>query len=532
MFRRFILRLLALSLPVLPIVVSINAGLRAANVGEKRAVDEIGDYLARPLNSNGFTVKPDSASVKTLKTGTGQVYFAFSTTFPFNDINIAMVVNREDSAYYWYDQIQDIDGAGGLGNYTTTITLFSSTDAMETKFQYDVTTSSPEQVGARVMANLDVTVGSRLAPAVAGRTLAVNGIGYAGVDFDASSGLLGAGDLENNAFTAAKFADGFLTGAKIADGAITSAKAPNLDATVSSRLAPAGTLAAVTNVTQLGGSTAGIAGLNGMFDANENYVNAELNVLGNLGGNVSGFVRLGVNGTDADTGTAGIKTKLKANETAVALGLDVPVSSRLAPSVVGRTLSVNASGRTGINLDDVTGTMDAGEIGSDAITAAKIAAGSITSSEAPNLDAAVSSRLAPGGTLALVTTVGTVNQLGGTAVGINGLNEIFDNDANFQAAEITVTLAANGTANDTRITGIINSLATALTATDSLENWIQVLLWAGGSCDGCSTRYIPDDGTGYKDAYEVYQGGAKKFTMTFHHANNPAVLDSRKARKE
>jgi hypothetical protein len=49
----------------------------------------------------------------------------------------------------------------------------------------------------------------------------------------------------------------------------------------------------------------------------------------------------------------------------------------------------------GINLDDTSGTIDAAEIGTDAITAAKIAASAITSSEAPNLDVAVSTNATP-----------------------------------------------------------------------------------------------------------------------------------------
>ncbi len=524
MFRRFMLRLLILSLPVLPLV--------ASNLGEKRAVDNIGDYLVKPVIASGSVVvpvKPDSASIKTVLAGTGQAYFAFSTTFPFNDISIAMVVNREDTSYIWYDQIQDIDGAGGLGQYTTTVTLYGAGDIAETKFQYDVKTNTVEAVDARIMANLDAQVTSRLAPAVAGRTLAINGIGYAGVDFDATSGLLGAGDLESNSFTAAKFADGFLTGAKIADGAITAAKAPNLDAAVSSRLAPGGTLATVTNVTQLGGTNFGILGLNGMFDGNENYVSAELHVLGNLSGNVSGFVRLGANGLDSDTSFSGAQTKLQGLQDAIAIGLDVPVSSRLAPTVPARTLDVNATGEAGIDLNNTSGTIDAGEIGTDAITGAKIAASAITSSEAPNLDVAVSTRLAPSGTLATVTNL---TQLGGSTVGITGLNEAFDADGSNAVAEITVLLAANGTQNDTRITSIINSLTTALSATDSLESWIEMMMYVAGSCAGCSTKYLPADGSGYKDGYEVYLAGTKKATITFYHNNNPAVLDARKTRKD
>lgn len=521
---RIILRLLFMSMPVFPLL--------AANVGEKRAVDFVGDYLGKPLNSNGYPVKPDSASIKTVKAGSGQVYFAFSTTFPFNDISITLQINREDSSYIWQDQVQDVDGAGGIGQYTTTVTLFGDADAAETKFQYDVKTNSVEAIDALVAANLDVAVSSRLAPAVAGRTLGVGLLGHVALDLDNVLGVVDAGDIGANAFTSAKFADGFLTGAKIGAGAIGSTQAPNLDAAVSSRLAPGGTLATVTTVTsvsQLGGSTAGITGLNGMFNNDEGYVSAELHILGNIGGSVQGTVKLGAGGTEADTSFSGLQTIVAGLATSLATNLDVPVSSRLAPATTGRTLLVNASGQTAVDFNNIGGTLDAAEIGSNAVTSAKIAAGAITSTQAPNLDAAVSSRLAPSGTLATVTNV---TQLGGSAVGITGLNEGFDADAIFATPEFNMVLATNGTANDSRITSIINSLTASLTATDSLESWIQMIMYVAGSCDGCSTKYLPADGTGYKDGYEVYFGGAKKATVTFYHQNNPAVLDARKARKD
>lgn len=66
--------------------------------------------------------------------------------------------------------------------------------------------------------------------------------------------------------------------------------------------------------------------------------------------------------------------------------LDVAVSTR---STLG------TSDNIGVNLDDVTGTLDNAEIGTDFLTASKIGAGAITASEAPalgNLDAAVSTR--------------------------------------------------------------------------------------------------------------------------------------------
>lgn len=82
--------------------------------------------------------------------------------------------------------------------------------------------------------------------------------------------------------------------------------------------------------------------------------------------------------------------------------LDALVSSRLAPTTSGRTLDVTTTGEAGVDLSNVNGTLDAAEIGTDAITntkiaadaigASEIAASAVTPSEAPNLDAAVSTR--------------------------------------------------------------------------------------------------------------------------------------------
>jgi hypothetical protein len=46
----------------------------------------------------------------------------------------------------------------------------------------------------------------------------------------------------------------------------------------------------------------------------------------------------------------------------------------LQPTVAGRTLDVTAAGEAGIDLDNTSGTLDAAQIGADAITAAKVAA--------------------------------------------------------------------------------------------------------------------------------------------------------------
>jgi hypothetical protein len=53
--------------------------------------------------------------------------------------------------------------------------------------------------------------------------------------------------------------------------------------------------------------------------------------------------------------------------------VDVKNSSRLAPTAAGRTLDVTTTGEVGVDLSNVNGTLDAAEIGADAITAAKVA---------------------------------------------------------------------------------------------------------------------------------------------------------------
>ncbi len=530
MIRKIIAGMLILSLLALP--------LWGANVGEKRAVDNITGYLNKPLNTSVQPVKPDSASVRSLRAGSGQVHFGFSNTFPFNDLSITLQINREDSTYIFDDQIQDIDGAGGNGQYTTIVTLYGGGDIAETKFEYDVKTNTVEAVDARIMANLDVLVSTRLAPQTAGRTLLVGVAGHAAIDLGNKIGQYGANDFTDGFLTNAKIADGFLSSSKIAAGSITSTQAPNLDATISSRLAPGGTLATVTNVNQLGGTAAGLSGLNNMFNADENYAQAELTILGHTGLDYSRTIGaigpedltdgLLTNGKFADGAITVTKIADGAITSAKAPNLDVAVSTRLAPTTAGRTLDVATTGEAGMDLSNVNGQLDAAEIATGAITSAKIAAGAITVTQAPNLDAAISSRLAPGGTLAQVTNL---NQLGGSAVGITGLNEMFDADAVYAPGELTVTLASNGTENDTRMTTALNNLATLISATDSLETWTEFMMYISHACAGCSTKYLPADGTGYKDGYEVYQGGVKKATVLFHHNNNPAVLDARKTTK-
>lgn len=56
--------------------------------------------------------------------------------------------------------------------------------------------------------------------------------------------------------------------------------------------------------------------------------------------------------------------------------------SALRPTTAGNTLDVNATGEAGLDLDNTSGTIDAAQLGADAITNAKIAPAAITPTEA------------------------------------------------------------------------------------------------------------------------------------------------------
>lgn len=186
-------------------------------------------------------------------------------------------------------------------------------------------------------------------------------------------------------------------------------------------------------------------------------------------GGVYTYCVIAKDNTTADLGTpyCGDRQLYEGLDYAAVLDLiDIAISSRLAPTVGGRDLDVTAGGNAGldwsnvetpgatvelsnttirradtlgrltpaaltqnigVNFNDILGTLDAVEVGADFITAAKIAPNSITSSEAPNLDAAVSTRLALSDSAKYMNT----KSLGGEAntTSPTNVNEAFDGDA-------------------------------------------------------------------------------------------------------
>lgn len=215
--------------------------------------------------------------------------------------------------------------------------------------------------------------------------------------------------------------------------------------------------------------------------------------------------------------------------------LDAAISTRLAPIVQGRQLYVSATGHGGIDLSYKNGQLTNSDIADDFLTNQKIASGAITSSEAPNLDAAITSRLpATGG---IVATAQNVLNLGGVAAGINGINEIFDNDESYAGAELHVLgnvasvtngvkLAEYGLDQDTSFTNLQALAAQLDVKSDSLVYMTELMSYFLGSCDECTKVYLPNDGTSPKNGYEVWVSGQKKITITFGHSNNPTTLDT------
>jgi len=87
------------------------------------------EYVVFPLNealgTDGLPEVADSAHLITYAdNGSTMAYSATSTTFPFADIGIDTIKHYGDTGYWFVDQIQDIDGAGGNFELGIEVTLF------------------------------------------------------------------------------------------------------------------------------------------------------------------------------------------------------------------------------------------------------------------------------------------------------------------------------------------------------------------------------------------------------------------------
>lgn len=152
-----------------------------------------------------------------------------------------------------------------------------------------------------------------------------------------------------------------------------------------------------------------------------------------------------------------------------------PACATLRPTTLGNKADVTATGEVGLDLSNTAGTIDAAEIGTGAITnakfaagaidaaaiatdaigAAEIAAGAITVSEAPNLDAAVTTRLA---TTAFDTKIPTAFTF--TSGNVHANAQVVGDKTGYaltSADKLAILTAASGTADSGTTSTIVDA---------------------------------------------------------------------------
>ncbi|MCK9568827.1 hypothetical protein M0R72_07800 [Candidatus Pacearchaeota archaeon] len=73
---------------------------------------------------------------------------------------------------------------------------------------------------------------------------------------------------------------------------------------------------------------------------------------------------------------------------------------------------------------------------------------------------------------------------------------------------------------------VVGSYSVTPSNPDSLRVLAEQLNYFSGSVNGSVKAYLPNDGTAYKNGYEIWVGGIKKYTIYFGHVNDPSVLDT------
>lgn len=157
-----------------------------------------------------------------------------------------------------------------------------------------------------------------------------------------------------------------------------------------------------------------------------------------------------------------------------------------------------AADNIGLNLDDVTGALSTADFDDNIWTASKIAAGAITSSEAPNLDVAVSSR-------------GTMSTLDAATLDDAATDEIWE----YAVANITTVGGIGKALRDTQ------NVQTGLLRYDVAVSGGLV----AGYCDSITQLYYPLTGAGNKDSvvFTRWAAGSPIRLMVWVYGNN--ILD-------
>lgn len=283
----------------------------------------------------------------------------------------------------------DFDALTGLHNVRVVATAANGY-ATATNYVLVITTGTVggTSVVGYVVGSFSIENRSALRPTVAARTLDVSAGGEAGVDWanigsPTTANNLSATNIDvdqivasvSGAVGSVTGAVGSVTGAvgSVAAGGIT-ASSIAADAIGASELASD----AVTEIRSLASGTSDSGTTTTMVDAARTEADTDYWV-GSLivftSGNIAGQARY-ITAFNAATDTitfAPATTQAVATQTYEIW----PTADFLRPTITGRTLDVAAGGEAGVDFSNINGTLDAGEIGTGAITAAKFAAGAV-----------------------------------------------------------------------------------------------------------------------------------------------------------
>jgi hypothetical protein len=333
-----------------------------------------------------FTTRQFSDGVPTTLSGSPVVDI-------YEDNDIAQITGAETLTV-------DFDGVTGLNNLRIAATAANGFGAGQS-YSAVITTGTVggTDVAGEVIMNFTVEHQSALRPTTAGRELDVTTTGEAGIDLDNTNGTLDAAQIGADAITAAKVANGTIDAATFAAGAIDATAIATGAIDADALAADAGTeiANAVWALDATGQQTQGTFG----------------QAIGDPGADTSTIWDLANTNLDA-----AISTRSSHGDPDPSNFIDVAISSRLAPTTAARTLDVAATGEAGVDLGNVTGVLGQANVGwvdansrvdvgqwlSNAVTVSagnpdvnieSIDAGIITATEAPNLDAAITTRATP-----------------------------------------------------------------------------------------------------------------------------------------
>lgn len=360
---------------ILIILLALPWALRADNIYPTTDVTCIVQTVFRDGNLDA----PDSMKIDVYKSGAS----LFSAWYNSGDPECSASGNL----LIFHDQFQDIDGAGGDGQYIIIVSAYDFDSTLYTNYFYNYTVGIIDSAVYAEVSGIDgwnpitdndslITDQSSsisLKPTVAGRTLDVTATGEAGIDLSNVAGTLDAAEIGTDAINATKIAADAIGSSEIAAGAV-----DEFWDELQSGHTTSGTFGYYLNE-----QVDGIPALNWTYGArqltalDEDYTTIDLNAstIGSVASGVTvttnndktGYTvstvsdktgyKLAPDALDTDTSFTQLQNKVNTN-------LDVAVSTRS---------NLTASDNIGINLDDVTGTLDAAEIGALAFTNAKFA---------------------------------------------------------------------------------------------------------------------------------------------------------------